>query len=516
MEQFQFMTALPRRLQWVLAGSAPAQLDELIRGKAVSTPSRRTVSPGLVALIVGVLLYALVQALYFPGAIGIKDESSYLSMAYILRSGTVYADVAHVSVWSATQVGSHLIPKYPPGEGALLLVATLFNWRTSFLVTMLLHLVGTVAVARLLMRLGLRVEFALLYLFFPPLVLFSRTVMAEIPSAALTAVALLLFLAGSRRRMIAGLLLGLAIFLRYQNGFTLLLFLLGAVTHDLVRSRSAGDLWRHPLKTSSVPLPLGMLPGLALFVAYNLATSGSPVIPGYVGRGSFGAGYFSSNLRFYAVDLLLLFPLMLITPVLYRGQLRAEIISLTIGMTLLMSTYYYIDRGHGFAEDALTGMRLLLPVAPAWIIAYSWCLERALTHLPLAARVVRPGLIIAGVIGALAVTIPHQHHLRDAVKVRDLIYSRTQPSDIMFINDETTKFVTPGWGSRTYTLIRPNLVPIGSDRAPVSIVYSDKGDNGPTEMQQAEHLAARVGASLVVDEKDGWRVMIWRTDHRRT
>jgi 4-amino-4-deoxy-L-arabinose transferase-like glycosyltransferase len=94
-----------------------------------------------------------------------------------------------------------------------------------------------------------------LYLFFPPLVLFSRTLMSEVPSATLAVAALLLYGRGRRGQLAAGLLLGATLFLRYSNLALFVGLLVGVLAVDLQRRRNLTAPW----------LALGFLPGLMLF-----------------------------------------------------------------------------------------------------------------------------------------------------------------------------------------------------------------------------------------------------------
>src|SRR3712207_3442072 len=73
------------------------------------------------ALLFGAAVcYSLLYLFFWPPMYTTMDESSYLNMAYVLRQGTVYPDVAGVPTLNAFPVDGHMVVKYPLGMPALL------------------------------------------------------------------------------------------------------------------------------------------------------------------------------------------------------------------------------------------------------------------------------------------------------------------------------------------------------------------------------------------------------------
>jgi hypothetical protein len=472
--------------------------------KAVATPT--------LLLALGIALYLLIQLSLYPPTIGIKDESTYLSDAYVLRGGTIFADIARIPLWASIIHGGHVVPMYPPGQAALLLPAILIDWHLTFAVTVGLHVAGFLLFTQLLKRFRIRREWALLYLFFPALALFSRTLMTEIPSATLTLLALLLYFRGGRSRVAAGVVFGLLAFIAYKNLITFALLWLGAATYDAIQAwywmRSRQPIPWSGLK--SLRLSAGFLPLLALLIGYDLMVYGRPF--GY-GQSGFSVDFVLPNLAFYAVALSIAYPLMLLAPLLYRGPWRGELLFISVGSLLVMSAYYYIDNVHGPAENLLAGTRLLLPVIPVWILMYVSVLDRVIGQAKRPLQVGFATVAIGGaVLGSVAASAAHQQHLREADTIRALIYAHTSPQDQLGINDETAKFISPAWGTRSYALIRSGrtIVDPMAPTAPTAIIYTTQGAIDAHELPLAQRLAEQLGARQVLDRSVGaWRVVIW-------
>jgi hypothetical protein len=431
---------------------------------------------------------------FYPPAIAIKDEAMYLAEAYVLRAGTIFSDVAGVPVWISFGHAGHTALVYPPGMGALLLPFTFFDWRAVFVLNLVLQVGGFLLFRQLLKDVGLNPGWAVLYLFFPPLLLFSRTVMTEVPSTLATVAALVLYSRGRRGLVGAGLVLGLSLFLRYANLVVFGGLVLGALTAELADRRS-------PRSMGSPWLVAGFVPGFLLFSLYNLAAHGQLSAPGYAASGVhlFGPEFLPRHLVFYGFALLAVYPLMLVAPLVYRGPLRREILVMTATVVLVMSAYYYVDDGHGLAQNLLVGYRLLLPVVPAFLVAYVGALER----LPLP-RLALPAVTAILFAVAVVVSVSHQAHLRDAAAARDLITRNTCQAAL--INDEATKFFSPAWGSRPFTVYdpaRPDRLP---DVTHADVVYADINNQG---LDTATQLATKLGDHPAAHLQNTWQIQIW-------
>jgi hypothetical protein len=373
------------------------------RTGAALDPSPRWAGP---LLVTAALAFVAVQFAAWPDAIANQDETTYLAGAYILRHGTVFADVAQVPLlWGVPHAG-HTALLYPPGQSALLAPFTLGGWRLAFAANLLAHLTGFLLFSVLLKQLGIRRAWALLYLFFPPLVLFSRTLMSDVPSAALTVAVLLAWLRGPRGRALAGVLLGASLFLRYANLLTFIFLALAAGLGDLAALRQGARRGWWTLRLPS--LVAGFLPLCVLFLAYNLAVYGHPTTPGYASAGLFGLRHLPGHLAVYGASLMLIYPLMLLAPLAYRGRFRVEVLVISYGILLAQSAYYFLNTYGGLAERTFVGSRLLFPAVPLFLVAYAQGLDRVVDRAPgrIQAKipVVAGGLLLLGTVATLLIS----------------------------------------------------------------------------------------------------------------
>lgn len=455
---------------------------------------------------------AIAIALY-PVAISIKDESVYLATAYILRAGTVFADVAHVSVISPVQHGGHVAPLYPPGVGALLLPAVLISWHAVFAVNLLLQVAGFFIFRDLLGRLGISRGWAILYLFYPTLVLYSRTVMSEVPSATMLLLALDLYARTNRSwRIGAGAVLGLLGFFRFANPIPATLLIAGALVADIAE-QGLGDVVRSPLRrsTRALPLLLGFVPVTLLFVGFNLHVYGAPFGP-YGSAGSFGPRYIPNHLLVYAADLTLIWPLMVLAPLFYRGRLWREATMSTYGTLLVMASWYYVDDVHGSAENVVTTPRLLLPVIPIWLLTYAGVLDRLLaTPARRTAALLMAGTV--GITATIGISLFHQRHLRQVESVRHYVEAHVAPGTRLVINAETGVVVGPAWGTPRFTSIGSADVPAlrCPGAPPVTVVYTGKGDaSDAASLRMSQAAAHSLGAQPLRGSAAGtWTVSLW-------
>jgi hypothetical protein len=281
--------------------------------------------------------------------------------------------------------------------------------------------------------------------------------------------------------------------------------LLTAAWIDLnsLRQFRRGASWRD---LCSLKLAAGLLVPLVCIFAYDFAAFGQPF--GY--SNVFSVANMPQHLVFYALDLMLMYPLMLLAPLVYRGPLRFEVIVVCFGTLIVVSSYYYIDTAHGLAENLLTGLRLLLPVMPLWLLAYAGVIQsvtRQAGHL-------QPGtaitVTVAGAMGAGIVSHTHQMHLNDALKVRNAIYAATSADDVLLMNDEAAKFVSPAWGQRPYRLGWPEGEAASLRHRDINIVFAEQGSD-LEGFQMYVAASDELDAQRVSDQHiGGWHLVVWR------
>jgi len=430
----------------------------------VSVPSAPRPGPGarLVAwalhdgnavLGAGALLYAALYLAYWPRIFTTMDESAYMGMAYVFRRGTAYPDVAGVQVMASYPVGAHLISKYPFGMPALLAAVSFLGWLVALGVNLLTHLLTFVTLANLLRRLGVPAVFALLYLLHPTAVIYSRTVMAD-PATGLLLLAAFAALLGGRYGR-CGLCAGLSLLLRTANAVALpvlglsCLFAAAVAAADRApRLGQARFLPRSGVATAGLRAAArfagGVLPAALALAFYTQSVQG-----GGLSRygGSFALVYFPHTFLTYAVRLSVLYPLMLIAPVLYRGPGRFALTGLTYGYLLLYSFWYFTDFTASALETFVIGQRFLLAVLPLFILAYAAMVWRLARSWKPALR--RAGAVAAGALLVIAAIGIHQRHARELtrlVRIRSTLLRVTSPSDALVCNMPLAKLFHPALG----------------------------------------------------------------------
>lgn len=389
----------------------------------------------------GILFLIALYFFFYPPLFAFRDESDYLAMAYVFRHGTAWIDAAGIPVRSVVQAAAgHLASDYAPGMPLLLLPWTFCGWKAVFLCNFFFHAAGGWIFWKLLNRFGSRDPFwVLLYLFYPPFLLFSRTIMADIPASVL-------FLAGclayctSGKFFWAGVSWGAAAALKETQVVFILPFLAGA----LFRSRK-----------DFAQILLGLLPFAAALAVYNAEVFGRFWHAGYANTMKdidyFSPAYFPARFRHYLSNLMFVYPLMAAAPFFCRKIRRPEIwISASAGI-VFFSFYFYYDRfAWGLATD-IFGARFLFPAASFLIAAYALCLEAWNEKLPETVwNAVKIVLAAALMICGFFVFKLHQAELQKQADMKALIYGRTEENSVLLYDGNTAELIQNVWGARDY------------------------------------------------------------------
>jgi hypothetical protein len=302
----------------------------------------------------GVLaLAAAVALLVFPRVAVVTDEAYYAGQALGLLHGSLLPTGAEALPFAPGQEATAV--RYPYGWPLLLAPLRLLGFRAMFAATLALHLLGGAAVARMLVRRGLPAWLAAAWVFHPVAWVFSRTLMSDVPAAALILLSLDLWEQGRPGRSAAAL--GYALFTRTAN-------LMAAAGVGLA------VLLGRPRPRDVMLLVLGPILGGIAFVALNRVALGSAMGTWYgvVGMGAFTADQVPRHLLLYAGGLLLLppFPLacLLLRP---RGcDLWAVAALPTLGFFVV---YSYHDQSASPLETFLGGQRLILIAHAVLLVA---------------------------------------------------------------------------------------------------------------------------------------------------
>ena len=318
--------------------------------------------------------FAAVWLLALPTCWTIFDEQAYLTAAGRFAAGAPFPLAPLLG--AETLPGPRMVvdalgrevPEFALGWPLLLAPTAAVGPVAAFALVALLHLLGAAAFAGALGRLGLSPRWALLYLLHPTAVLFSRTAMADVPVMAASAAGLYLWLDRARPdrgALLAGLMWGASLHLRWSQGAVLVALVVAALWTDRTRGRR-----RAP------GLLLGLAPGVLTAVGLAVWLHGAPLPPRTLG---FGLEHLASHLPLYALWLLLLYPGLILAPA-RPGPLRAEAVGVLGASLLLFGAFEHQYSGFGLGAPVI-GLRFFLPATVFLLPAYAHHLSGALSGL---------------------------------------------------------------------------------------------------------------------------------------
>ncbi|MBM3331882.1 glycosyltransferase family 39 protein [candidate division WOR-3 bacterium] len=461
-------------------------------------------SAGLV--VVGALLYVLTFLALYPRTTAIVDEDAYLTGAFLFRTGRLSYEGSSVPAPHMTvETGGRLASKYPPGTSLFLLPFTLLGWRLVFVSGMLLALAGTTFMVLIMKRLDPEIDpaWALLYLFYPAVVILSRTVMSDLLAATLVLAAFYCLLRRGRWLIGSGFLLGLACLVRYSNAVFAPVFLILALRPDGPRLRLA------------LMLMAGFAPLAGLIAAYNAYAYGSPIsFPMYL-TGTFSPAFFLHNARYYGTALLILYPLMLAAP-LVAGKGRRLLLGLPaytlLGVYCLFSFTY--DAPELPARLTL-GLRYLLPGLPFFIMGFILAADRLLGRLR--AGWLKYAAVTCMALLSIAIQLRHDRYLRVQAGYQRLLLDNVPASALLLCDAGVSELVSYAWGWRDYRRFVEFNVPIPLD----SVLAGDRplyaglavrpGSDNPVVLTIFEGLLSRFpDRTLVAETKSPWKLRLYR------
>jgi hypothetical protein len=446
-------------------------------------------------LVAGALLYVLTYLALYPRTTAIVDEDAYLTQAFLLRIGRLtYEGSAIPAPHMTVESNGHVASKYPPGTSLFLAPFTLFNWRAVFIFGLLLALAGFALFGLVLRRLSRDTDpvWALLYLFYPAVVLLSRTVMSDLLAATLVLASFYCLLRGRAWLFASGFMLGLACLVRYSNAVFLPVFLLLALRPQGSRLRSG------------LLLVAGFLPPAALVAAYNTYTYGSPFsFPMYL-TGQFSPAFFPHNACYYGKALLLLYPLMLAAP-LASGKRNRLLLGLpayaVLGLYCLFSYTYDVPN---LPARLTLGLRYLLPGLPFFIMAFVLVADRLLGRLR--AYWLKYAAVACMALLSVAIQFRHDRFLAVQADYQRLLLDNVPESALLLCDASTSELVSYAWGWRDYRHIAEFNVPIlldsvlAEDRPLYAGLTMKSGEQNPVMLTIFEALLARFPQRTLVVE----------------
>jgi hypothetical protein len=442
------------------AASVPPRTPDL--ASATASPGGRR---STVLLLIGAIVYSVLYCIFWPSIVTTMDESTMLNMSYVYRQGHWYADQAGVDIVFGWDNGSgHKMPQYPPAMSALLSVFSLGGWKMVFLSGLALHLGIFALVVAILRRLRLPDVLALLVLFYPTLVIYSRTLMTDLPSGLLIAAAFLFYL--RRQPLLSGAMIGMSALLRTPNLAGAFFFGLGILIDSLLRRKSAdaGAEDEYPggggLKAAFRDIllfALGFLPFFAFAWWYQADVQGG--MWGKYGGQNLSLKFFPATFPTYLVSMMIVLPGLLLAPLYYvlRSQPGRFVLgALTYGFVFLYSCSFFTDSTASKVESLIIAQRYVQAVIPLFVVAYAAMLTGLTVRLSPKVRGLGTAAFVVGLaLIAAGIHYKHENYLKNMVNMRSLTLEATRPDDVLLVNAHVAKLFSPGPYQRRYTVIMP-------------------------------------------------------------
>ena len=470
--------------------------------------------------ILGVVVFVVLWIVFYPPIYAIHDEAAYMAQAYVMRSGTIFGDVAGINVVSSIKEPSgHLVTKYAPGTSFLLIPFTFIGWKTIFLLPLVLYLLGFFVFIKILKIYNIPPYFSLLYLLYPSSVLYSRTIMADIPSAVFFIIALYLFLKGKRFYFLSGLIFGFLSLFRYSNIILSIPFLIFVAIRFFKEIRKTCFLSSPFLK-----FVIGLLPGILILLFYNKIAFGGFFNTPLGVTGTFSLGFLPHNILFYVLSMSLIYPFMFFF-IFFLRKNRLIFITTAFLFLLFYSLYSYFTTapGRNMFKTLVVGMRYLLPITPIFILSYCDLLDRIRRKSVFLVNIFFWFLIGIFSILDLGMVYQHQRFLKKQEQYKNIIYENTDEYSLILTNYDGMEFFQPVWGKRKYTMFVywRNKIPVDLSKYNfkklylLTVVRSDKEGNEYVR-KYADEIVQEYNGQLVREVKGDPELRLWRLNYEST
>lgn len=341
--------------------------------------------PRLLPGAVVAVLAAAVYLVFLPHLLVNSDEYFYAGQALALSKGHLFpVDGVGLSFPASTAIEA---VKYPMAWPMLLALGRLLSARSMWLVALVLHLAGGMAFARIMVRRGIPAWSNALWLFHPVAWLYARTVMSDVPAAALLLVAIDAWEA--RDRWLGAAMLALVAWMRSANLLVLAGF--GLAVLPQVRRR-----WRDGL-AGGVAVMAALLAQHGFERLLTGAWFASPY--SHANASLIGTGMVVENAALYLGGLLLLPPFPLAFAALRPRRVDGWVL-VSVPVLAFLLFYRYHDTGTNLLQTFVGGQRFMLPAHAALLVATAQAWSRV---WPFSSRwlLVSAGLLVS-VLGAVA------------------------------------------------------------------------------------------------------------------
>ncbi|UCG92205.1 MAG: hypothetical protein JSV97_00415, partial [candidate division WOR-3 bacterium] len=264
--------------------------------------------------------------------------------------------------------------------------------------------------------------YALFFLFHPAFILYSRTLLSDLPATIATLIGI--YYSIKKRYFIAGIVLGMSISIRYPS------LLVPATLGVILVFRAE---WRNLAQSS-----MGVIIALIPLIVYHLVFFQTVFGPFNAYGMEFSLHRFWSVVKQLFIYTNILYPFFLVLPIFSGIREKWFFILLSLVFIISYSFLGFIDRGDTFFESLIRGQRYVLPVLPLLLIPYIGVINKM--------RFVKKSVFFALCILCLLSVIIHYKHqqfLEQEIYYRDLIYMHTEDADLVLCNKEVYELFNP-------------------------------------------------------------------------
>ncbi|MEM4257347.1 MAG: hypothetical protein QXD98_03230, partial [Candidatus Diapherotrites archaeon] len=301
------------------------------------------------------------------------------------------------------------------------------------------HLLGWLAFLLILHKMKIKLFYSVFFLFFPPLIYYSRTLMSETISIALLLLGIYFYILQTKKSLaIAGLLFGLTFWFRITNPIIVLPFF--AVL--LLKNKNA---FFYAMTTFLIPI-------ISLII-FNLLNFGTIDTYSIAGEKNFVNLQNNTMILNYLLVLLVgflpflsmqyfLFPFLIFSLNYANEKIKIELILSTI-LSLIFFGAFQID-----------SVRYIVPTATLMLIFYPIALENLHKKINKKIEFAKSNsfkaFCVLWFLGLLSVLIISQSNLQETKEVAQKIYFSTTENSLILGNYDVEKFLYQGKGKRSF------------------------------------------------------------------
>ncbi|GEM_PF-958044 len=408
-------------------------------GKQIN-PTRNGVSVNFIYLLASLIIFVAT----YPPTYSFLDEAGYLGMAYTVRNMTIHPDVAGLKVVMTFPEGDHYVSKHSIGWPLLLSPFAVGKGEYVFWGGYVYFILGFVIYLLLLKRSNLSLNWGFLYLFYPPFVLYSRTIMADLPAAVFILAGFYLYTRNEEiSHFLSGLAFGISAFLRHPNILIFFVFVILAVKDY----------------KKSLYLIAGAIPAGLMIAAYNQAAYSHWFAGNMRYMGYFTLKTFPKFLFLYLLTLFALYPLMPLGAWMRDFKYKREIIVSSLVLVLFYSAWYFFQERESLFETLVMGQRFILPVSALLLLPYAGFLERIAFRNAVRKKVLQYAVPLVLILGSLLISFKQGDYAKRQRNLTSFLAQNTPQDALLVLIGKTSKLVQPFWVNFDYSFSLPEKLP---------------------------------------------------------